>query len=204
MLGAMPFTVAVLSAILVYTWFLDPRLPRNVVNVTIAVVAALGVWHSRRAREWGLDRRAFLPALRLAALFTIPGVLAILLAGVWLGTIHDRRDFLGSLGWLVIWGGAQQWLLQTLVLREAQQVTSERTGILLAASLFAAVHLPNPFLTAVTFVSGLAWCATYARYPNILPLALSHGLGTLAILYAFDPSLTGRLRVGYSYLLLDR
>ncbi|MBA2601997.1 MAG: hypothetical protein H0U94_00275, partial [Acidobacteria bacterium] len=113
----MPFTVAVLSAILVYTWFLDHRLPRNVVNVTIAVVAALGVWHSRRAREWGLDRRAFLPALRLAALFTIPGVLAILLAGVWLGTIHDRRDFLGSLGWLVIWGGAQQWLLQTLVLR---------------------------------------------------------------------------------------
>jgi len=200
----MPFTVAVLSAILLYTWVLDHRLPRNVVNVTIALVALLGVWHSLRTEEWGLDRRAFAPALRVVLLFTIPGVLVILLAGVWLGTIHDRRDFLGSLAWLVVWGGAQQWILQTLVLREAQRATSQRAGILLAATLFAVVHLPNVFLTPVTFVSGLAWCATYARYPNILPLALSHGLGTLAILYAFDPSFTGRLRIGYSYLLLDR
>jgi hypothetical protein len=42
------------------------------------------------------------------------------------------------------------------------------------------------------------------RHPNVLPLALSHALGTLAILYAFDEAITGRLRVGYSYLQLLR
>jgi membrane protease YdiL (CAAX protease family) len=204
MLDLMAFTSAIFSVILLYTWVLDYRLPRVTVNLITGIVAALGIWHAIRTREWGFDRRAFLPALRMVALFTIPGVLVILLAGIWLGTLHDRRDFLGSLGWLMVWGGAQQWILQTVVLREAQRATSPPAGIVLAALLFAAVHLPNPFLTAVTFVSGLAWCATYARYPTILPLAWSHGLGTLAILYAFDPALTGRLRVGYSYLLLDQ
>jgi hypothetical protein len=44
------------------------------------------------------------------------------------------------------------------------------------------------------------WCRIYDRFPNILPLAASHALGTLAILYAFDGDSTGRLRIGLSYL----
>lgn len=198
-----PFTLAILSAIVSYTWVFDHRLPRVVVNLVIGMVAAIALWHSVRTGQWGFDPRAFVPGLRAMAIFTVPGIIAILLAGLWLGTLHDRRDFLGSLGWLVVWGGAQQWILQTVVLYEARRA-APRIAVLLAATLFAAVHLPNPFLTPVTFVAGLAWCTTYTRYPHIGPLALSHGLGTLAILYAFDPSLTGRLRIGYSYLLLDR
>jgi Type II CAAX prenyl endopeptidase Rce1-like len=200
----MPFTLAILSTILVYTWILDHRFPRDLVNVAIGLVTVLGLWHSARTGEWGFEPRALLPGLRVTALFTVPSVIAILLAGLWLGTIHDRRDFLGSLGWLVVWGGAQQWILQTVVLHEARRVVRQPFAVVLGALLFAGVHLPNPFLTAVTFVGGLAWCATYVRHPNLAPLALSHGLGTLAILYAFDPALTGRLRIGYSYLLLDR
>lgn len=199
----MPFTLAILSAIVLYTWVLDHRLPREVVNLIIGGVAALGLWHSARTGEWGFEGRALVPGLRAAAVFTVPGVLAIGLTGLLLGTLHDRRDFLGSLGWLVLWGGAQQWILQTVVLHEARHA-APRFAVPLAAALFAAVHLPNPFLTAVTFLAGTLWCATYTRHPNILPLALSHALGTLAILYALDPSLTGRLRIGYSYLLLDR
>jgi len=90
------------------------------------------------------------------------------------------------------------------LLREAQHATSDRAGVFVASSLFASLHLPNPFLTAVTFVAALAWCGIYSRHPNVLPLALSHALGTLAILYAFDEAITGRLRVGYSYLQLLR
>ena len=72
----------------------------------------------------------------------------------------------------------------------------------LAAFLFAAVHLPNPFLTAMTFAGALAWCAIYDRHPNVVPLALSHAMVTLAILHAFDDSLTGHLRIGQAYLRL--
>ena len=52
----------------------------------------------------------------------------------------------------------------------------------------------------MTVAAAGAWCWIYDRHPNLLPLAVSHALCTLVILCSFDPVLTGRLRVGYSYL----
>jgi len=198
----MRLTFTVLAIILSYTWYVAPRAPRGSAAVPIVLIAALTIWCAARTGDWGLDWRALLPGLRVMALVTVPAGLAILLAGAALGTLHDRRDFLGTFGGLFVWAAAQQWVLQTLVLREAQRVAPARWAILIAATLFAIVHLPNPFLTAVTFAGGLAWCAIYARHPNIVPLAISHALSTLAILHAFDPDVTGRLRIGYSYLQL--
>jgi membrane protease YdiL (CAAX protease family) len=102
----------------------------------------------------------------------------------------------------VLWGGAQQWVLQTVVLREAQRAASRGRGVPIAALLFGAVHLPNPFLAPLTAAAALIWCWLYDRYPNIIPLALSHALGTLALRYAFDETILGRLRIGASYLRL--
>jgi membrane protease YdiL (CAAX protease family) len=122
--------------------------------------------------------------------------------GAALGTLHDRRDFLGNFAPLILWGGAQQWVLQTVVLREAQRASSRRAGVTIAALLFGAVHLPNPFLAPVTAAAALFWCRLYDRYPNIIPFALSHALGTMAVLYAFDTAITGRLRIGAAFLRL--
>jgi membrane protease YdiL (CAAX protease family) len=55
-------------------------------------------------------------------------------------------------------------------------------------------------LTSVTGAAALVWCWLYDRHPNIVPLALSHGLGTLALRYAFDEAIIGRLRIGAAYL----
>jgi membrane protease YdiL (CAAX protease family) len=198
----MRFSAAILAVILSYTWLLEPRLPQVFVAVPGAIVLALGLWHALRTGEWGLRQAALLPGLRATALFTIPAVVALLAAGAAMRTLHARRDSFADIALLVAWGGAQQWLLQTVVLRDAQRVTSRRAGLLLAAFLFAAVHLPNPFLTAMTFAGALAWCALYDRHPNVVPLAFSHAIVTLAILHAFDGSLTGRLRIGQSYLRL--
>lgn len=200
----MPFALGILVVILSYTWFFAPRLPGEAVAVPIMVVLGLALWHAVRTREWGLDARALVPGLRAAALFTIPLALAVLAAGGSAGTLHDRRDLLGNLGALVSWGGAQQWILQTVILREAQRATSRRWGVPIAALLFAVVHLPNPMLSTVTLVGALAWCAIYDRHPNIVPLALSHAIGTLAILYAFDDTITGGLRIGYAFLTKGR
>ena len=102
-----------------------------------------------------------------------------------------------------LWGGSQQWILQTVILREAQRASSRTMGAIVAALLFGVLHLPNPLLTIVTLVGALGWCAIYDRYPNIIPLALSHAIGTLALMYAFDDRIIGGLHVGYSYLKLD-
>jgi len=198
------FSAGMLGTILAYSWLLEPRLPRAFVALPGAIVLALGGWHALRTGEWGLAPKALLSGLRATALVTIPALAGLLAAGAARGTLHDRRASLGGFAALVLWGGAQQWALQTVVLRESQGATSRRAGVLVAALLFGAVHLPIPLLTAVTFVGALAWCAIYDRHPNVLPLALSHALATLAILYAFDDTLTGRLRIGAAYLRLSR
>ncbi len=200
----MPFTLAILAVVFSWTWFFEQRAPGRVVLVVGLAVIALTVWHDARHRAWGLDWRALGPGLARVLIVTVPAIALILGAGAVIGTLHDRRDFLGSLAALAWWGLAQQWVLQTVVLPEAQRVTSRRSGVWIAAAIFAAIHLPNPFLAAVTFAGALLWCRIYDRCPNILPLALSHALGTLAILHAFGPDLTGRLRIGLSYLMLGR
>jgi membrane protease YdiL (CAAX protease family) len=192
-------SVPILAVIFGYIWFFEPTARGPVRQVPILLVLGLSLWRAARTGEWGLRRAAFGPALRKAAAVTLPAVALILAAGAALGTLHDRRDFLGNLTALVIWGGGQQFALQTVLLREAQAVAPRR-AILLAAAVFAAIHLPNPFLVPATFAGALAWCSIYSRHPNILPLALSHALATLAVLYAFDDELTGRLRIGAAYL----
>ena len=75
-------------------------------------------------------------------------------------------------------------------------------AVVVASVLFALVHAPNMFLMLMTCVGALGWCAIYTRFPNILPLGVSHALATLALLYAFDDDITGRLRIGQAYLRL--
>jgi len=195
-------TIAIVAAVLLQVWFLEERFPREVVLLPVVVIISVTIHHDRKHREWGFAPRALLPGLLRALAVTLVLGAIILGAGAALGTLHDRRDFLGNLAPLIVWGGAQQWVLQTVVLREAQRATSRTAGVVLAAALFGAVHLPNPFLSTVTALAALVWCRIYDRYPNIIPLALSHALGTLAVRYAFNDDITGRLRIGASYLRL--
>jgi membrane protease YdiL (CAAX protease family) len=198
-----PFTFAILAVLFSWTWFLEQRAPGQAVAIVGVVVIGVTAWHDARRRAWGLDWRALWPGFWRVLIVTLPAVVLIVAAGSMLGTLHDRRDFLGSLAPLALWGLAQQWVLQTVILAEAQRATSRGAGVWIAAAIFGAVHLPNPFLAAMTFVGALLWCGIYTRHPNILPLAFSHGLSTLAILHAFSPGVTGRLRIGLSYLMLD-
>ena len=194
------FTLPIVAIIFLYTWVLAPRTPRSVGHLVTLMVLGLSIWRAVRTGEWGLRRSAFLPALGRAAAFTLPAVLVLCTLGSMLGAGRRRANPWGDLAFLVVWAAGQQFALQTVLLREAQAATSPRKGILLAAAVFGALHLPNPFLAPVTLVAALAWCWIYDRHPNLLPLALSHAFCTLAILYCFDPKITGGLRIGYAYL----
>jgi membrane protease YdiL (CAAX protease family) len=199
----LPFTIPIVATVGIYIWFLDPIAPPWLRPLPTVVVLALAIARAVKTGEWGINPRALIPALRAAAVLTLCAVGLFTLAGMMLETLHARENPLGDLGFLLLWGGGQQFVLQTVVFRESETIAGPRLAFLLAASLFAALHLPNPFLTAVTFVGGLAWCRIFRRHPNIIPLALSHALATLAILVCFDEAVTGRLRVGVSYLALD-
>ena len=196
----MIFSLAILAIVLAYTWVIDPIAPDWVTPIPVALVLGLAIWHAMKRGEWGVAPAAFLPALWRSTVLTGTVALAIYLAGLRLGTWHDRRDAWTSLALLIPWGCGQQFALHTVFLREAQATAGKRAGICLAAILFAALHLPNPFLSAMTLAGALAWCWIYDRHPNLLPLAVSHAVLTLAILYAFDEAVTGHLRVGVAYL----
>jgi membrane protease YdiL (CAAX protease family) len=196
-------SAAIVAIVLGYTWLLAPIAPRWTASAAGALVLALAMARALRTGEWGLRASALLPALWRAAAFTAAGALVLYLAGTRLGTWHDRGVSAGELAALFAWGLGQQFVLQTVILREVTlrvQPDATYLACVVAALIFAALHLPNPFLTAVTFVGALAWCWIYSRYPNILPLALSHALLTVVILHAFDDGITGRLRIGAAYL----
>jgi membrane protease YdiL (CAAX protease family) len=194
------FTVVIVGVVLAYTWVIDPIAPEWVGIAAGTLVIGLAVGRALKTGEWGLQPRAFLPALGWSAVFSVAGALVMYAAGSQLGTLHDRPNAWGNFTVLVPWGLGQQFALQTVLLRESQATVSKSAGIWLAALLFASLHLPNPFLSAATFIGALAWCRVYDRYPNLLPFALSHAILTLAILYAFDDRITGGLRVGAAYL----
>ena len=198
----MMFSVAILAVVLGYTWVIEPIAPGWATPVPVVLVLALAIGHAIRSGDWGVKPAAFLPALRRSAALTGVAALAIYLAGSRLGTWHGRREAGMTLLLLIPWGLGQQFALQTVFLHEARVTVGRSAGIVLAAALFAALHLPNPFLSGMTFAGALAWCWIYDRHPNLLPLALSHALLTFAILCAFDEATTGHLRVGAAYLRL--
>jgi len=198
----MTFSLAILAVVLSYTWLIEPIAPRWTAPIPIALVLILAIGHAIRNSDWGLAPRAFVPALWQSAALTLTAGLGIALAGVALGTWRSQPDTPTSLALLIPWGLGQQFALQTVFLRESRTALGRTAGICLAAALFAVLHLPNPFLSAMTFAGALAWCWIYDRYPNLLPLGLSHALLTLAILCAFDEAMTGHLRVGAAYLRL--
>jgi membrane protease YdiL (CAAX protease family) len=196
------FSLAILAIVLTYTWVIDPIAPAWVTPIPVALVLGLTIWHAARAGDWGVEPREWLPALWRSGALTSAAAGGLYLAGSLLGTWHAQRDAWTSVGLLIPWGLGQQFTLQTVLLREATATVGRPAGIFLAATLFAALHLPNPLLTVMTLAGALAWCWIYDRHPNVLPLALSHALLTLVVLCAFDEGLTGHLRVGAAYLSL--
>ena len=199
----MPFTIPIAATVLIYIWILDPIAPPWLRQLPTALVVTLAIARAVGSGEWGVRPDAFLPAARDAAILTLTAAGVFLIAGMFLETLHARENPLGDLAFLLVWGGGQQFVLQTVVLPEAYAKSNRHRAPFLAATLFGALHLPNPFLTAVTFIGGLFWCRIYMRHPNIMPLAVSHALATMAILVSFDEGVTGRLRVGVSYLMLE-
>ena len=197
----MRYSLAITAIILGYTWIGVPLVAVRGPWLALPVVLVIGlcILHNRKSRDWGFNADAFWQSLAWSALLT-----AIFGGALWwIGHQFEppprRDDVWLDFIYVVIWGGSQQFVLQTVILAEARK-TFGRGGIAVAAAIFAALHLPNPFLAIVTFVGGLIWCAIYARHPHILPLALSHAAATVVILLSFNPTITGALRTGWRYL----
>lgn len=70
-----------------------------------------------------------------------------------------------------------------LIQRRLSERIGPKTGLLLAASAYALVHLPtlNPTLIITAFIGGLAWGTLYQLTDNLVPAIISHTLWDILI-----------------------
>jgi hypothetical protein len=109
--------------------------------------------------------------------------------------------FIRHYGWYALWAGLQQLILQCFFLsRSLRLIPNATAAACLSAAMFAVAHLPNPVLTVITLVCGLAACLFFLRYRNLWPLAIAHAILGIVIAITIPGNIDHNMRVGISYL----
>jgi hypothetical protein len=139
-------------------------------------------------------------ATKRSAVILAPGVAGLCLAGILLGAL-DRPGqqllvpghFFGYMAFCLL---QQVGLNSYLTNRLLAATDSPVLAALLAGTIFAALHWPNPVLIPLTFIGGVAMAWIFARDRNIIPLAVWQAiLGTL-VWWAFPVAWHHAMRVG--------
>lgn len=100
-----------------------------------------------------------------------------------------------------LWAATQQFLLQCFLLsRLLRLLPDSRLAAVAAAIMFAFAHLPNPILTPVTLICGLAACLLFLRCRNIYPLAMAHAILGISIAITIPGPVDHNMRIGLDYL----
>jgi membrane protease YdiL (CAAX protease family) len=199
--------VSVTSSFLIAAWLILPFVGNDKVVWAIPIIAALMLMIvSHRARRetarmvgWRLDN--FGEALRLLALPVLCAALLILLAGWWMGSLRlEGTQLRPRFLLLPAWGFVQQYVMQGFINRRAQLIWGRGwPGVLLVGLIFGLLHLPNLWLTAATFLGGMMLAYIYQRVPNLLALALAHGVVSLLLVSSLPPTALHSMRVGFKY-----
>jgi len=198
---------SVTATFLIAEWVVFPFAANSKIVFAFLILLALGLMLlSHQARHetlrevgWRIDN--FLAAVKLLVLPTI--IITAVFVGVGLLMKSLRFDRQQVVEWsltLPLWGLAQQYVLQGFINRRAQAIYGQGwQSIFLVAAIFALLHLPNPWLTVLTFIGGVIWAYVYQRVPNLLALALSHALMSIMLALSLPPTTINSLRVGIKY-----
>ncbi len=100
----------------------------------------------------------------------------------------------------VVWSFIQEFILQSFFFNRFEELYGGPAAVWIAATLFAAAHLPNPILTTATLIGALFFCEAFRRCRSIYPLAIVHAMLGLAIALTVPESLLHHMRVGIGYL----
>jgi membrane protease YdiL (CAAX protease family) len=197
--------VGTIAAIL---WFGRGVFPGSDAVFAVVLLAILAYSHWRAHEGWrelGFRLDTFWPTIWLLVPAIVMGCILTWSASVSLRAFGapPAERLPNVLAVFVAFGIAQQYVMLGFIFKRMQRVAGARLAPTLTALLFALLHLPNLFLTTVTFVWGVVASYVYRRSPNLWANGLVHGLMSAWVCYALPPSVTHGLRVGMEYLGLS-
>ncbi len=127
-----------------------------------------------------------------------------IVAALMMGTLHAPRGGLGrfvATFWgYCLWAFFQQFLMQDFMLLRLLRLLPVKSAVVVTAGLFALAHLPNPILTPLTLLWGLAACALFLRYRNLYALAAAHAIVGVTLAITVPANAIHNMRVGRGYL----
>lgn len=190
-----------------FLWLGRRSFPGADIVFAVALLAILVYAHRRAGesfRDIGFRWDTFGATSRLLVPAVLIGGAVIVTAALVLDEIRlpSSESGAGRVAQFIVLGIAQQYVLVGFFFRRFERVTGSSLAPAITALAFALLHLPNVFLTIVTFVGGLVACHVYRRSPNVWANGIAHGLLAALLYYALPRSITGGLRVGIEYVAL--
>jgi len=197
--------VLIVAFLLVYIWIIEPRTQAyawHAFGLFLAFTVLSSRRHGDTRADLGIRLDTFRRALAEAAVVFSPALLLTLAIGLYFGsgshvtTRHITLSLLGGYPWALF----QQYGLQCVIGRRLRVLIPQAAAHdAVCAAIFAVLHLPNPFLTVVTFGAGYCFCALFRRCPNLFVLALAHAVASTVLYHALPAATTHLMRVGPGY-----
>ncbi len=174
----------------------------------ISMLALLYLLHRRTGETpamLGLRWDTFGAAMRRLLPIMVPVVIVVVTYSLvmdtarfppWPARISVLLSFIGT-------GLLQQYVLLGFFARRFTTVFRSAPLVILAtASVFAALHLPNVFLTVVTFIAGVLCVVIYQRAPNLFATGITHGVLSFVISLGLPLEVNDAMRVGAHHIPL--
>jgi hypothetical protein len=192
--------------ILLVIWTSRP-LQRPLYYIAIAVL--LGIF-SISFEGWavmGLRTANLLRSLWIVGVALLMAGVAVFLA-IQFHTLHVPDGpvrFLKTYWGYAVWSFVQQVLLLDFFLsRFLCLLPGKKSAVIATAGIFALAHVPNPILTPLTLLWGIAACLLFLRYRNLYPLAIAHAIFGICLAITVPGPVSHNMRVGLGYLQYRR
>lgn len=185
-----------------YIWRLQATQPNSWIVFPAWLIASFLI-HRDTPKSLGWRADNLWPATRQGLPIFLLFVLAGCLAGFWFGAFHNLTPHLLQLRHVLNYAAfclLQQVALNSYMTNRLLYVFDRKIPTACAtATVFAALHWPNPVLVPLTFLGGMVMSWLFARERNILPLAAGQAVVGTLVWWALPMAWHHGMRVGPGY-----
>ena len=185
-----------------YIWKLQASEPWTWAVMVVWVLVSFLARHDRpETIGWRADN-LWSATKRALCFFGVCSIL-ICIGGLFLGMLHRLPAHLISMkrfgGYLAFCLLQQVALNSFLTNRLLAAFEKPENAVLVAATIFGALHWPNPVLVPLTFIGGAGMAWLFSKDRNILPLTLGQAILGSLVWWAFPLAWHHSMRVGPGY-----